>query len=49
MNRRNLSELENNNVERVSFELGIFYRMDAIRNPGPLATHIIIDSDEDGR
>ena len=45
MNRRSLSELEKNNVERISFELGIFYRMDGMRNPGPLATHMIIDSD----
>ena len=45
MNRRSLSQLEQNNVERISFELGIFYRLDSIRNPGPLATEIIIDSD----
>lgn len=45
MNRRSLSELEKNNVERISFELGIFYRMDGLRNPGPLATHMKIDSD----
>ena len=45
MNTRSLSELENNDVERISFELGIFYRMDSERNPGPLATHIMIDSD----
>lgn len=45
MNERSLSELENNDVERISFELGIFYRMDSDRNPGPLATHMMIDSD----
>jgi len=45
MNRRSLSQLEENNVERISFELGIFYRMDSLRNPGPLATNIIVDSD----
>lgn len=44
-NVKNLSELENNDVERISFELGIFYRMDSMRNAGPLATHITIDSD----
>lgn len=38
-----LSELEKNNVERISFELDIFYAMDQIRNPGPLATHAIIE------
>lgn len=47
MNRRSLSNLENNIVERVSFELGIFYRMDSKRNPGPLATGIVVDSDSD--
>ena len=45
MNRRSLSQLEENNVERISFELGIFYRMDYLRNPGPLATNIIVYSD----
>lgn len=44
-NQRSLSELENNNVERVSFELRIFYMMDQKREPGPLATDIIVDSD----
>lgn len=47
MNRRSLSNLENNIVERVSFELGILYRMDSERNPGPLATSIVVDSDSD--
>ena len=45
MNRRYLSELEENNVERISFELGIFYMMDQERHAGPLATDIIVDSD----
>ena len=45
MNRRSLSELENNNVERISFELGIFYMLDQKRNYGPVATDIIVDSD----
>ena len=45
MNPRSLSELEKNDVERISFELGIFYRTDSMRNAGPIATHIIIDSD----
>lgn len=44
-NRRNLSELENNNVERVSFELKIFYMLDQERDLGPIATDIIVDSD----
>lgn len=45
MNKRTLSELEKNNVERISFELGIFYMMDQERNAGPIATDIIVDSD----
>ena len=44
-NKRSLSELENNNVERISFELVIFYMMDQERNSGPIATDIIVDSD----
>lgn len=43
-----LSDLEKNNVERISFELDIFYAMDQIRTPGPLATHTRI-SDYHGR
>lgn len=43
-----LSDLEKNNVERISFELDIFYAMDQIREPGPLATHTKI-SDYHGR
>ena len=45
MNKRTLSELEKNNVERISFELGIFYMLDQERNIGPIATDIIVDSD----
>ena len=36
---------QENNVERISFELGIFYMMDQERNTGPIATDIIVDSD----
>ena len=45
MNKRSLSDLENNNVERMSFELKIFYMMDQERDIGPIATDIIVDSD----
>ncbi len=45
LNRKNLSELEENNVERISIDLGIFYRLDRMRNAGPIATNIIVDSD----
>jgi hypothetical protein len=44
-NKRSLSELEENNVERISFELVIFYMVDQERNLGPIATDIIVDSD----
>ena len=47
MNKRQLSQLEKNDVERISFELGIFYRLDSVRNPGPLATDLIVDTDSD--
>ena len=46
-NKRMLSELEENNVERISFELGILYRTESLRNPGPIATGLYIDSDSD--
>ena len=46
-NKRMLSELEENNVERISFELGILYRMESLRNPGPIATGLHIDIDSD--
>lgn len=45
VNRRNLSELEKNNVERVSLELKTFYMLDQVRQTGPKATDIIVDSD----
>lgn len=45
LNRRSLSELEENNVERISFELKIFYMLDQVRNTGPIATDMIVDSD----
>lgn len=44
-NTRMFSELEKNNVERISFELGIFYKLDSLRNPGPIATGLHIDID----
>lgn len=47
MNKRQLSKLEENDVERISFELGIFYRLDSTRNPGVLATDLIVDADSD--
>ena len=47
MNKRQLSNLEENDVERISFELGIFYRLDSTRNPGVLATDLIVDADSD--
>lgn len=40
--KRMLSELDENNVERISFDLDIFYGMDNIRNAGPIATHVQI-------
>lgn len=46
-NKRMLSELEKNNVERISFELGILYRTESLRNPGPIATGLHIDIDSD--
>ena len=46
-NKRMISELEKNNVERISFELGILYRMESLRNPGPIATGLYIDNDSD--
>lgn len=45
LSRRNLSELEKNNVERISIDIGIFYRLDRKRFAGPVATNIMIDSD----
>lgn len=51
MNKSNkimLSDLQNNDVERISFELDIFYSQDSERNSGPIATHTVI-SDYYGR
>ena len=45
LSRRNLSDLEDNNVERISIDIGIFYRFDRQRSAGPIATDITIDSD----
>lgn len=45
LSRRNLSDLENNDVERISMDIGIFYRLDRDRFTGPIATDIMIDSD----
>ena len=46
-NKRMISQLEENNVERISFELGILYRTESLRNPGPIATGLHIDIDSD--
>lgn len=35
-NKRMLSELENNRVERISFDLNILYNLTQDRNPGPI-------------
>lgn len=45
LSRRNLSELEENDVERISMDIGIFYRLDRKRSAGPIATDITTDSD----
>lgn len=47
VNTRSLSELEKNNVERISFDLGIVYRLDSFRNPGPIATGITMNNYSD--
>lgn len=44
-NKRTLSELEKDQVERITYELNISYIMDQVRNTGPVATDIIVDSD----
>lgn len=46
-NKRMLSELEENNVERITFELGILYKIDSLRNPGPIATGLHIEANSD--
>ena len=40
-----LSELEKNNVERITFDLSIFYNMRQDRNPGPILEDVEITSD----
>ena len=42
---KGIIKLEKNQVERISYELGIFYMTDQERNAGPIATDIIVDSD----
>ena len=44
-NKRMLSELEKNNVERITFDLSIFYNMRQDRNPGPILEDVEITSD----
>ena len=48
-NVKMLSELEKNNVERISFDLNIFYHMLQKRDFGPILEDVIISSDENGR
>ena len=44
-NKKMLSELEKNNVERITFDLSIFYNMRQDRNPGPILEDVDIISD----
>ena len=44
-NRKMLSELEKNNVERITFDLSIFYSTYQDRNPGPILEDVEITSD----
>jgi len=44
-NKKMLSELEKNNVERITFDLSIFYNMHQDRNPGPILEDVDIISD----
>ena len=44
-NKKMLSELEDNNVERITFDLNIFYNMLQERYPGPILDDINIASD----
>ena len=44
-NRKMLSELEKNNVERITFDLSIFYSTYQDRNPGPILEDVDIISD----
>ena len=41
--KKMLSELEKNNVERISFDLNILYNMTQERNPGPILEDIVIE------
>ena len=44
-NKKMLSELEKNNVERITFDLSIFYKMSQDRNPGPILEDVDVISD----
>ena len=44
-NKKMLSELEENNVERITFDLNIFYNMLQGRNPGPILENVYTTSD----
>lgn len=44
-NKKMLSELEENNVERITFDLNIFYNMLQKRNPGSVLEDIHVTSD----
>lgn len=44
-NKKMLSELETNNVERITFDLSIFYKMSQDRNPGPILEDVDVISD----
>ena len=44
-NKKMLSELEDNNVERITFDLNIFYNMLQERNPGTILEDVHIISD----
>lgn len=48
-NKKMLSELENNSVERISFDLTILYHMEQMRKLGPWLEDIEISCDENGR
>ena len=44
-NKKMLSELEENNVERITFDLNIFYNMLQERNPGSILENVHVTSD----
>lgn len=48
-NKKMLSELEDNNVERITFDLNIFYNMLQERYPGSILDDINVTSDKYGR